>query len=366
MKFSSSFLGQKRNSSFGFSLVSLAFLTIACGGSSAPPPPSPPVGGEKPPEPVAKPAEKDPDCTNAVAKKHEKLEPICTKECDGGNTKSCLQLGDYLTTSSAPDAGTKALPYFEKACEQGNEEACWKGSEAVKGSDKDHALKLVTKGCHSDMATEYGQQCCFAKEQARASSGKPDDLKSASIAFHKLCRKGHKPSCSERRKTQDAYRKATAPEEFEGTIVSKIGSTVRIKLTGDSPASVGSNAKLLRFFESKKGGSSPLDVFGGLLGGGLRGWVSIASTKITKIDKGIVTVTVLKELSKMKINGRKVNHFSPGARVKLAVPKVSAPLANTASWSIHSIVITGCWFPTQASSHQPGEAGTFRKTRVAR
>jgi cytochrome c5 len=154
------------------------FLTIACGGTSAFLLPTPPVGGEMPQGSVSPSEPKSPSCTEVVAQEDAKLESICHKECEAGQSDSCKQL---------------------------------------------------------------------AKKQSRASSGKPDDLKAALSGFTKLCQQGLQLSCQDQQKTKAVIEKATIPEDLEGTIVSKVDSTVQIKLVNDSPNSVGNPAKLWRF-----------------------------------------------------------------------------------------------------------------------
>jgi hypothetical protein len=42
---------------------------------------------------------------------------------------------------------------------------------------------------------------------------------------------------------------------------------------------------------------------------------------VDKTDKDTVTLTILEEQSSITMNGKKVNHFSPGARMKIKVAK---------------------------------------------
>jgi len=152
-----------------------------------------------------------------------------------------------------------------------------------------------------------------------------EDQKAALLLFEKACSGGHTPSCSEKRRAKAAIDAATAPEEFEGKLVSKTGQTLKVRLSGSAAPAAGASAEVFRFFEGKAGEAGPLGVLGGLLGGTISGWADVASAKVDKLEKDTVTLTISEERSTIVMNGKKVNHFSPGARMKLAVARAPKP-----------------------------------------
>ncbi len=120
-------------------------------------------------------------------------------------------------------------------------------------------------------------------------------------------------------KVMDA--KAAEPTEFEGTLVARAGNIVRVKLNADSDVPPGAHADLLRYFEGKPGEANPLGVLGGLLGGNVQGWMSIARVTVGPVKNHVVALTIVEERSKITVNGRKTNHFTPAARVKLTLQR---------------------------------------------
>jgi hypothetical protein len=106
---------------------------------------------------------------------------------------------------------------------------------------------------------------------------------------------------------------------------SPLQKTLKVRLNGGAAPATGASAEVLRYFESKPGEASPLGILGGLLGGTVSGWVVVAGAKVDKIDKDTVTLTISEERSTMMVNGKKVNHFSPGARMKLSVARAPKP-----------------------------------------
>ena len=57
------------------------------------------------------------------------------------------------------------------------------------------------------------------------------------------------------------------PAEVEGTLVSRAGKRVVVRLSADDPPELDSQATLLRFFSGKSGDKTPLGALGGLFGG---------------------------------------------------------------------------------------------------
>lgn len=93
--------------------------------------------------------------------------------------------------------------------------------------------------------------------------------------------------------------------EINGTIMSRVGKDVTIEAPADPSPPVGTKGNLSRYFEQQIG---PIST---------SGWLGIADVTVKKIDKGKVVVTVVTEKSNVVVNGKKVNHFAPGTRVKV-------------------------------------------------
>jgi hypothetical protein len=307
-------------------LLPLSSAQIGCGGSSPPPAepvasPTPELGKTAGSEQTKAPPE--PSCEEALSQKHAKAISLCQTRCDAGDAGVCLAIADLhlaFAAGGAPDAAS-AASYFEKACDKGSDEACFRGSEALRRTDKDRADRLLSKGCREEPKTEFALKSCHALGEARASGQSVEDKKAALALFEKSCSRGYTSSCSEKRRAKAAIDAATAPEEFEGKLVSKAGQTLKVQLNGSAAPAAGAPAEVSRFFESKPGEANPLGILGGLLGGTISGWVVVASAKVDKLDKDTVTLTISEERSAIIMNGKKVNHFSPGARMKLAVAR---------------------------------------------
>lgn len=278
-------------------------------------------------EPEQTKAPPEPSCEEALSQKSAKAISLCQARCDSGDAGVCLAIADLHLAGAAggvPDAAS-AASYFEKACDKGSDEACFRGSEALRRADKGLADRLLEKGCREEPKTEFAFKSCHGLGQARASGQSVEDQKAALAFFEKSCSQGYKPSCSEKRRARDAINAATAPEEFEGKLVSKTGQTLKVRLNDGASPTTGASAEVLRYFEGKAGQASPLGILGGLLGGSISGWVVVANAKVDKVDKDAVTLTISEEHSTIIMNGKKVNHFAPGARMKLAVARSPKP-----------------------------------------
>jgi uncharacterized Zn-binding protein involved in type VI secretion len=307
-------------------LLSLSSAPLGCGGST-PPPETPEVEPVKIAEPEQTKAPPEPTCEEALSQKSAKAVSLCQERCDSGDAGVCLAIADLHLAGAAggtPDAASGAS-YFEKACDKGSDEACFRGSEALRQADKGRADRLLEKGCREEPKTEFAFKSCHALGETRASGPSVEDQKAALAFFEKSCSRGHKPSCSEKRRAKDAIDAATAPVEFEGKLVSRTGKALKVRLNAGASPTPGALAEVLRYFESKPGEASPLGVLGGLLGGTISGWVVIAGAKVDKVDNDTVTLTISEERSTIMINGKKVNHFAPGARMKLAVARSPKP-----------------------------------------
>lgn len=99
----------------------------------------------------------------------------------------------------------------------------------------------------------------------------------------------------------------------DGVLVSRKGKEIKMQSKRGWMPEVGAEGEFSREIDK----SVPL--FGG-------GMVSIARTRVTKIDGETVTMEMLEELSKMNVNGKKLDHFTKGVHVQLAWGmKVPAP-----------------------------------------
>jgi hypothetical protein len=99
-----------------------------------------------------------------------------------------------------------------------------------------------------------------------------------------------------------------APAEFEGTLSARKGSVLIINTTGGAPPT-GAKGALFRFFEQKIG---PFNT---------SGWLGIADVTVKDVDAGKVQLSLDAEKSIMHVNGKKVDHFTAGTRVKLELTK---------------------------------------------
>lgn len=98
------------------------------------------------------------------------------------------------------------------------------------------------------------------------------------------------------------------PVEAKGKLLTKPAKgTFQIEVTSNAPA-VGDEAELSRIIDK----SVPL--FGG-------GWIVIAKTEVVKVDGKKVTLKILEERAQMKVNGKKLDHFTPGVAVRMKVAK---------------------------------------------
>lgn len=111
---------------------------------------------------------------------------------------------------------------------------------------------------------------------------------------------------------------AAAAAEIEGTLKNRKGKELVLRFDGTDLPAAGSKATLSKYFEGKPGQASPLGALGGLLGGTITGWMVIADVTVKGVNGKDVTVTIDGEKSNIVVNGKPVNQFTPGAKVKLA------------------------------------------------
>jgi hypothetical protein len=113
-----------------------------------------------------------------------------------------------------------------------------------------------------------------------------------------------------------------AAPEPEGTLIAKSGKLVKLRLDTAKQPEVGIRRTLLRHFSGKSGDKTPLGALGGLLGGSVQigGWLTVADVVVQKVEGDVVTVEIEQERSQMTLNGKPVNHFTAGARIRLSPP----------------------------------------------
>jgi hypothetical protein len=93
--------------------------------------------------------------------------------------------------------------------------------------------------------------------------------------------------------------------EITGEIESKKGKTVKVRISDPtSIPDVGTTGTLSKYFEEE------------ILGMNTHGYIDIADVEVKSTNENIVTFTILKELSNIKINGKKENLFKEGVIVK--------------------------------------------------
>src|SRR5262249_37395355 len=98
------------------------------------------------------------------------------------------------------------------------------------------------------------------------------------------------------------------PTELEGTLVSRNGSLLVIDAAGAAPSS-GAKGVLYRYFEQEIG---PLHT---------SGWLGIADVTVKDAKGSKIRLNLVAEKSIIMLNGKKVNHFESGNKVKLELSK---------------------------------------------
>lgn len=103
--------------------------------------------------------------------------------------------------------------------------------------------------------------------------------------------------------------KPAAPSSIEGTLVSKTGSLIVIDVPDAAP-SPGVKGTLYRQFSQQIG---PVQA---------SGWLGIADVTVKDVSGGKIRLTMNAEKSTIMVDGKKVNHFTSGTRVKLEIEKL--------------------------------------------
>jgi hypothetical protein len=210
-----------------------------------------------------------------------------------------------------------AEPYYDKACDLGSDEACFRGAARALTKDPKRAQALQARGCRE--SNEFALKNCVATADRSYERGTLDDYKSASALYHRACLERHAPGCAGERRAKEKIKELTAPVEFEGTLIKKSGKSLSFRAKSTTGLSPLAQVEVQKYFESKPGDAGAAGILGGLLGGTVTGWMVVATAKVEKIEKDVVTLTIGEERSTVTINGKKTNHFIPGARMKLEV-----------------------------------------------
>jgi tetratricopeptide (TPR) repeat protein len=106
----------------------------------------------------------------------------------------------------------------------------------------------------------------------------------------------------------------TISREIFGSIISKSGSKVKIKMDEVTQKLPKTNTigELSKYFEKE------------LLGALINGWLTIGEVKVTGIENSILTITIIKEKSVITIDGVKEDHFIAGQKVKFSWKELAA------------------------------------------
>lgn len=93
--------------------------------------------------------------------------------------------------------------------------------------------------------------------------------------------------------------------ELNGQIQSKKGNKIIISVTSaETLPNVGTTGILSKYFEEE------------ILGMYTHGYIDIGEVEVISVTENEVTFSLIKELSNIKINGKKENHFKKGNIVK--------------------------------------------------
>lgn len=297
----------------------VALLSIAaCGGGETPPPPATP---KAPPSPAATaassgPAAKELTCKEAIAKAHAETEARCKGECERGDGAICFAIADVEAGRDAPDE-KKVTTYLGEACDHHHESSCVRLYELLEPTDPARAVSTLERGCPAEPKTDDAKRACRTLGNARRKAGTVEGLKLAVEALDRACKAEDAAACRERASTERELAQKSAPPPEEGSVVSAKGKLVVVKLAQKGDLAQGDEVRVERFFEAKKGQASPLGALAALVGN-FQGWVGVAEAKVDKVQGEVVTLSVERELSNMKVNGKKVNHLTPKAPIRVS------------------------------------------------
>lgn len=98
-----------------------------------------------------------------------------------------------------------------------------------------------------------------------------------------------------------------AAVEVTGTLEGRKGSVVKVRLDTGVALAAGSRGTLSKHFTKEFAGFKTT------------GWLEIASVEVTRASGSLADLRILEKRSVVTRNGEEVDHFTPGAKVKLAV-----------------------------------------------
>lgn len=204
------------------------------------------------------------------------------------------------TAPPAP-AAAEAKPAQDRSC-----------ADATERKDE-LADSICQTACARGSEDACAQVC--ARARARASSGMLEDQVAAVVMLAPHCKRGFQPACDAKKDLEVAiFKKGPETVDYEGTLLSKVGDVIRVKLTGKAEPAIGANAELLRLLPQER---PELDLFPGSRG--TKAWLRLAITRVDQVDKGVAVVTLLKEESAIAIKGKQANLYTPGVTVKFTV-----------------------------------------------
>lgn len=97
----------------------------------------------------------------------------------------------------------------------------------------------------------------------------------------------------------------SAKNELNGQIESKKGKSIYVIITSvENLPAIGTHGILSKYFEEE------------ILGFSTHGYLDIGEVEVKDVEEGVITFSLIKELSNIKINGKKENHFKNGNVVR--------------------------------------------------
>lgn len=97
----------------------------------------------------------------------------------------------------------------------------------------------------------------------------------------------------------------SAKNELNGQIESKKGKSIYVIITSvENLPALGTHGILSKYFEEE------------ILGFSTHGYLDVGEVEVKDVEEGVITFSLIKELSNIKINGKKENHFKNGNVVR--------------------------------------------------
>jgi hypothetical protein len=100
---------------------------------------------------------------------------------------------------------------------------------------------------------------------------------------------------------------APAALSVSGTIRSRKGRAVAVSLEGEAVPAAGDRGRLYKYFEKE------------IAGFRTSGWIDVATVEVESVGAGTAELRVVEEHSEIVVNGRRVDHFARGAKIRLDV-----------------------------------------------